>query len=131
MNNCRGTCRLCDRKIISTAVTFANGNLTINIPDGNYQRNCRYCIVVAQAIPTATTIEAPVYVTIGAGTTLYPFNRCDGTQATACQIRSRTRYAMCVQTTDSGGSFRMIGGLPCAPDNALTALPVQAVTSEG
>ncbi|MGM9682558.1 MAG: hypothetical protein ACI3XQ_03070, partial [Eubacteriales bacterium] len=75
--SCKNVCRLCDRLIISSAVTFTGGNLIINIPAGSY-RNCeKYCIVIAQAIPATATINAPVYITIGTGTTLYPLtNRC-------------------------------------------------------
>ncbi|MDE6833919.1 MAG: hypothetical protein K2J39_06730 [Ruminococcus sp.] len=29
---------------------------------------CKYCIVIAQKIPTTTTINAPVVITIGTGT---------------------------------------------------------------
>ncbi len=69
---CKPVCRLCDRLIISQAVTFTDGTLIINLPAGAYN-NCRkYCIVIAQAIPAATTINAPVVITIGAGTEQYP-----------------------------------------------------------
>ena len=54
--SCKNVCRLCDRLIISSAVTFTAGTgLIINIPEGSYQDGCKYCIVVAQAIPDATT----------------------------------------------------------------------------
>ena len=36
--------KLCKRLIISTAVTFADGTLTINIPDGYYANGEKYCI---------------------------------------------------------------------------------------
>ena len=61
-------CRLCDRLIISQTVTFTAPNLIINLPAGSYQNCERYCIVVAQAIPEATTINAPVFISIGDGT---------------------------------------------------------------
>lgn len=127
MNRSRkATCRLCDRQIISTGVNFTGGNLVINLPDGVYMRGCKYCIVVAQSIPAVTTINAPVYFTIGADTAMYPLLRCNCNQATACQIRSRTQYSVCVDTTATGGSFRMLGKLPCAPSNALQSLPAVA-----
>ena len=132
MARCKmAACRLCDDKILSTAVTFADGNLVIALPDGTYARGCRYCIVVAQAIPAETTIGAPVYFTIGADTTLYPLMRCDCNQATACQIRARTQYVVRVDTTATGGAFRALGKLPCAPDNALDSLPVAAAAGGG
>ena len=115
-------CRLCDRLIISQAVTFTAPNLIINLPAGAYQSCERYCIVVAQAIPEATTINAPVFITIGDGTELYPLNRCNGVQATASGIRTRTRYATRVSTTATGGAFRLLGRICCYPTNNLTSI---------
>lgn len=120
---CKNVCRLCDRLIISTAVTFTAGTgLIINIPTGSYNDCERYCIVVAQAIPDETTITSPVFITIGTGTELYPLNRCDGTQVTAAEIRTRTKYATRVSTTSTGGAFRLLGRLCGARDNNLTAI---------
>ena len=90
---CKNVCRLCDRLIISQAVTFAAGTLTINLPEGSYANGCKYCIVVAQAIPPETTITAPVVVTIGDGTEEYPLVGCNCAQLVACQVRTRTKYA--------------------------------------
>ena len=115
-------CRLCDRLIISQAVTFTAPNLIINLPAGAYQNCERYCIVVAQAIPDATTINAPVFITIGDGTELYPLNRCNGVQATASGIRTRTRYATRVSTTATGGAFRLLGKICCYPTDNLTSI---------
>lgn len=123
MRSCNRSCRLCDRIVISSAVTFTGGNLVINLPAGNYGDCCRYCIVVAQAIPATSTINAPVFITIGTGTTLYPLNKCNCAQATACSIRTRTRYPVRVITTANGGSFRLLCEIPCAPNNALASLP--------
>lgn len=115
-------CRLCDRLIISQAVTFTAPNLIINLPAGAYQNCERYCIVVAQSIPDATTINAPVFITIGDGTELYPLNRCNGVQATASGIRTRTRYATRVATTATGGAFRLLGKICCYPTDNLTSI---------
>lgn len=115
-------CRLCDRLIISQAVTFTAPNLIINLPAGAYQSCERYCIVVAQAIPEATTINAPVFISIGDGTELYPLNRCNGVQATASGIRTRTRYATRVSTTATGGAFRLLGKICCYPTDNLTSI---------
>lgn len=122
MSKCKAVCQLCDRLIISTAVTFADGTLTINIPAGSYQDGCKYCIVVAQAIPAATTITAPVVITIGTGTEEYPLNNQCCAQLTAAALRTRTRYAVRVSTTPTGGSFNLIGKACCTPDNNLTAI---------
>lgn len=119
---CKPTCRLCDRLILSQAVTFADGTLTINLPAGAYQNGCKYCIVVAQAIPAATTINAPVVVTIGTGTEQYPLtNRCCA-QLTACAIRTRTRYSTVVSTTPTGGTFKLLGNACPCPTNNLTSI---------
>lgn len=106
---CKNKCRLCDRLIISTAVAFTGGNLVITIPAGAYNDNCKYCIVVAQAIPATTTINAPVVIQIGTGTQLYPVTRCDCAPLTACAIKTRTRYSMRVETTATSGIFRFLG----------------------
>ena len=65
---CKTSCQLCKRLVISQAVTFADGVLTINIPAGTYKNGEKYCIVIAQTIPETATINAPVVVTIGTGT---------------------------------------------------------------
>ena len=95
---CLTVCKLCNRLIISTAVTFTAPNLIITIPAGSYEDGEKYCIVVAQTIPAETTITAPVFIQIGDGTELYPLDRCDCSQATACNIRTRTRYSTRVVT---------------------------------
>ena len=121
--SCKNVCRLCDRLIISTAVTFTAGTgLIITIPEGSYSDGCKYCIVVAQTIPDTTTITAPVFIQIGAGTELYPLNKCDCTQATACSIRTRTKYATKVETSATTGIFKLLGKVCCAPNNNLTAI---------
>lgn len=119
---CKNVCKLCDRLVISQAVTFADGTLTINIPAGSYGDGCKYCIVVAQAIPAETTITAPVVITIGDGTVTYPLTDGCCAQLTACAIRTRTRYAVRVATTPTGGTFKLLGRACCAPNNALAAI---------
>ena len=123
---CKGNCELCPRLIISSAVSFTAGNLEINIPTGTYNNGCKYCIVVAQSIPTTATVGAPVYVTIGTDTTLYPLNKCDCSQATVCSMRTRTKYPVVVMTTGTGGSFKLLRKICCAPANNLASLPVAA-----
>lgn len=129
---CKNVCRLCDRLIISTAVTFTAGTgLIINIPAGSYGDNCKYCIVVAQTIPDDTTITSPVFITIGDGTELYPLNQCDGAQVTANQIRTRTKYATRVSTTATGGAFNLIGRICGSLDNGLAAIDGTAPVADG
>lgn len=128
---CKAVCKLCDRLVISQAVTFADGVLTINLPAGSYANGCKYCIVVAQTIPAATTITAPVEITIGTGTETYPLlgNCCQ--QLTACSIRTRTRYATKVVTDAAGGSFRLLGRAACSPNYALTSIDGTAPVEGG
>ena len=120
---CNNVCKLCDNLIISTAVTFTAGTgLVITIPEGSYSDGCKYCIVVAQSIPDATTITAPVFIQIGTGTELYPLNKCDCTQATACSIRTRTKYSTRVETSATTGVFKLLGKVACSPNNNLVAI---------
>ena len=120
---CKNVCRLCDKLILSTATTFTAGTgLIITIPEGAYNDGCKYCIVVAQTIPAETTITAPVFIQIGDGTELYPLNKCDCTQATACSIRTRTKYSTRVETSATTGVFKLLGNIPCSPNNNLTAI---------
>lgn len=124
-------CKLCDRLIISQAVTFTAPNLIINLPAGAYQNCEKYCIVVAQAIPDATTINALVFISIGDGTELYPLNQCNGVQATASGIRTRTRYATKVTTTATGGAFQLLGKICCYPTDNLTSIDGTAPAAAG
>lgn len=122
MANCKPVCRLCDNLVISQNVTFTGGNLIINLPAGSYGDNCKFCIVVAQAIPAATTINAPVFVTIGTGTQQYPLMRKNCRQATACNIHTRAKYCTCVETTPTGGLFRLLGNVCCCQNNSLRSI---------
>lgn len=120
---CRNVCRLCDNLVLSTAVTFTAGTgLVITIPEGSYNNGDKYCIVVAQTIPADTTITAPVFIQIGTGTELYPLDKCDCSQITACGIRTRTKYSTRVSTTPTGGVFKLLGKACCTPNNNLSAI---------
>lgn len=119
---CKPVCSLCRHLVLSNSVTFADGNLIINLPAGSYNNCEKYCIVVAQAIPDTTTINAPVVITIGTGTVQYPLTTKNCRQVTACGIRTRTRYSTCVVTNATGGTFRMLGQPCCSPNNQLTSI---------
>ena len=112
--SCKTICRLCDKLVISQAVNYSAAyGLIINIP-------------------AAATINAPVFITIGTGTQLYPLNRADCTQATACNLRTRTRYSTRISTTATGGAFKLLGRPCCAPSNALASIDGTApATNEG
>lgn len=132
---CKPVCRLCNHLVISQAVTFTGGNLIINLPAGAYNNCEKYCIVVAQAIPATTTINAPVVITIGTGTQQYPLTTKNCRQVTACGIRTRTRYSTCVETSATTGTFRMLGQPCCTPNNQLISIngtaPVAAPAEGG
>lgn len=126
---CKPVCRLCPRLVISQAVTFSGGNLIVNLPAGSYLNGEKYCIVIAQAIPSTATINAPVVITIGTGTQQYPLTRSNCAQVTACGVRTRTRYSVCVSTTATGGTFKMLGQPCCAPNNQLVSINGTAPTT--
>lgn len=109
MRYCGYVKRLCPRLVFSDSVTFTTPNLIIDLPAGVYNDGQQYCVVVTDAIPADTVREAPVYFTIGGGAVLYPFVSRDGTQLTERNIDTRTRYSVCVNTTATGGSFRLMG----------------------
>lgn len=128
---------LCENLIISQNVTYSNGQLIINIPAGSYENDEKYCIVVGQAIPSATTIVSQVVITIGTGTTAYPLVNSDCTNVIASQIHSRTRYSVRVHTNIQSGVFKLIGPINncCQCTSAAAALPIAkistAATEEG
>lgn len=128
--SCQNVCKLCKNLIISTAVAFdaTTNTLNITIPNNGY-RNCeKVCIVVAQTIPVATTINALVNIVIDG--TSFPLQRYNCTQITACEIRARNKYSTRVVTNTVSGVFRLIGkNYYCCPDN-LDVLPVTVTTEE-
>lgn len=131
---CKPSCRLCNNLIISQSVTVitvdGTDTLVIDLPAGTYGDCCKYCIVIAQAIPATATINMPVAFSIGGvTTTVYPFVRCNCSQITACGIRTRTRYSTIVSTTATGGVFKSLGGISCCPNNNLRSLPVPTVAA--
>lgn len=126
--SCKNICRLCNRFIISQSVTYASGVLTVNIPEGSYANCGKYCLVIAQAIPADAIIGAPVVITIGDGTVNYPLLRCNGTQLLAGALRTRTKYPAIVQTTQTGGSFRLLDKTCCQPNNNLASINGDAPT---
>lgn len=131
---CKPSCKLCDKLIISQSVTVVTvdgtDTLVIDLPARFYGDSCKYCIIIAQTIPTTATIAMPVAFSIGGDTTtVYPFVRCDCSQITACGIRTRTRYSTRVSTNAVGGVFKSLGGTCACPTNNLESLPVPATTA--
>lgn len=129
MSECKNICKLCNRLIISRSVTVVTVNgvdtLVIDLPLRAYNNCEKYCIIVAQAIPTTATILMPVAFSInGVTTTVYPLTRCDCTQVTACGIRTRTKYSTRVIISGNTGVFRLLGNVCCYPQTNASSLPV-------
>lgn len=128
---CVKNCKLCDKFILSQSITFSGGNLVVNLPQNVYGNCQKYCIVLAQSIPTTTTINAPVVFTIGTGTTQYPFVNCDCTPVLASQVRTRRVYPTRVNTAVNSGVFKYIGKCPL-PSRATVAagsIPTSTTTA--
>ena len=129
--NCKNVCKLCDRLVISEEIAFDGTSLVVNLPAGSYNNNEKYCIILAQTIPATTTINAPVVFTIGDGDVEYPLvNRCCR-PVTACGVRTRTKYSVCVQTTPTTATFRMLGNPSCQPNNNLRSVDGTLPTEAG
>ena len=128
---CVKNCKLCNKFILSQSITFSGGNLIVNLPQNVYGNCQKYCIVLAQSIPTATTINAPVVFTIGTETTQYPFVNCDCTPVSASQVRTRRVYATRVNTAVNSGVFKYIGKcpLPCRATVAAGSIPTPTTTA--
>ena len=127
MSDCVRNCKLCDKFILSQAITFDGTSLVVNLPANSYGNCQKYCIVLAQSIPETTLINAPVVFTIGTGTVQYPFVNCDCTPIYASQVRTRRIYATRVNTAVNDGVFKYIGKC-CLPSNATTlvqSIPVE------
>lgn len=107
---CTRDCKLCRNLVLSTAIAFTGGNLIITLPAGTFINGCKRCIVLAQAIPDTTTINAPVFITID-GTTTYPLNTRCCSQVVASQLRTRCIYPTRVNTSGTG-SFTILRDLP-------------------
>ena len=69
--SCKPVCTLCDRLVISQAVTFAGGTLTVNIPAGTeeYPLTNKSCAqVTACALRTRTRYSVVVSTSATGGT---------------------------------------------------------------
>ena len=125
---CNNICKLCSRLVISQSISFTGGNLVVNLPAGSYNNCGKYCIVLAQSIPTTTTISAPVVFTIGDGTEQYALVNKSCKPVTACGVRTRTRYSTVVETTSTTAIFKMLGKPCCQPNNDLQSVNGTAPT---
>lgn len=132
MRYCGYIKRLCPQLVFSESVTFTAPNLIIDLPAGAYNNCQRYCVVITDAIPADTTREAPVFFTIGGGAVLYPFVDCNGNQLTERSIDTRTRYSVVVNTTATGGAFKLLGrACVLTPNSNLAAIDGTAPAEGG
>lgn len=104
---------LCKRLVITQSITYNSGVLTINIPAGAYGNGEKYCLVLAQDIPSDTIINAAVVVTIGDSATTYPLLNCNCTNVSPAQLTTRTRYSVRVYTGIQSGVFKLLGPTKC------------------
>ena len=120
---CKNICKLCPRFIISTGVSLdTSGNIVITIPAGSYVNNQKYCLVIAQSIPAGATISAQVFVQPVGSANTYPLVRRNCKPATACTIKTRTKYSTVVETTAASGIFRMCGNACCTEADSLASI---------
>ena len=122
MSECIQDCRLCDKFILSQSIVYnaTVNQLIVDLPAGSYRNYQKYCIVLAQSIPTDTTINAQVVFTIGGDqTVVYPFLNKNCTPIYASQVRTRRLYPTRVNTAVNSGVFKYIGNC-CLPSNATT-----------
>lgn len=132
MGECIKNCRACPKLVISTAVTFTDDTLVIDLPAGNYGNECKYCILIAQELPDTATITAPVVFTIGGDTTTtYPFLNSDCTPILASQVSTMSLYSTRVNTSVGTGVFKYIGKckLPCISTTVIQSIPVPTTTT--
>lgn len=137
---CSSVSYLCNNIVLSQAVTFTAAagttpaTLAIDLPAGSYANCEKYCIVIAQEIPAATTINANVVITIGGDATVtYPLVNCNGTNVQAAALTTRTRYATRVATNVGSGVFKLLSNINCNNCRCNTgspALPITTATPE-
>ena len=131
MYNCNGNCnKLCPRFIPTVSITVVTvdgtDTLVLDIPAGTYLNDERYCIIIVQTIPDTATVNMPVAISIGGDTTtVYPLI-CHKTclQATASQVKTRTKYCTKVRTDNTSGVFVAGSGLRMYCPDVLASLPV-------
>lgn len=109
--------KLCQNFILSTSVTVVGTDLVVNVPTLPCNKGC---LVIAQAIPDAATINMPVVITVGDGTTQYALvDRC-GVQVSAGRLDIRTRYAYKFISANTQSIFKICGSR--CPYNAIPGI---------
>lgn len=124
---CIKNCKLCKRFILSTAINYdaATNTVIVGLPANTFENCQRYCIVLAQTLPEAATINAQVVFTIGTNPTQYPFVNKNCVPVYISQVRTRRIYPIKVNTTINEGVFKYVGNcpLPCANRAVSDSLP--------
>ena len=114
--------KLCPHFVVTTAVAFTDGNLVLTLPDTvTYGDREKFCIVIGQTIPAATTLNAPVVAVIGAGTEQFDVLRC-GVPVVSQQVAVRTIYPVIVRTSTTTGSLNVLRELPRVDSTTLNSL---------
>ena len=114
--------KLCPHFVVTTAVAFTDGNLVLSLPDTvTYGDREKFCIVIGQTIPAATTLNAPVVAVIGAGTEQFGVLRC-GVPVVSQQVAVRTIYPVIVRTSTTTGSLNVLRELPRVDSTTLNSL---------
>ena len=96
------------RSITAEALTFADGTLTINVPQMTFNSGCPYFLRIEDEIPAETTIGADVVITIGDGTVEYPLVGFRGAQLTAEYLRSGYSYPITLINSGANGAFKLL-----------------------
>lgn len=111
---CTRNCKLCDNLVLSTAINYdtATNTVIVGLPANTFGNCQKYCIVLAQTIPEAATINSQVVFTVGTNPTQYPFLNKNCIPVYATQIRTRRIYPVKVSTTINEGVFKYVGNCP-------------------
>lgn len=124
---CIRNCKLCNNLILSTAINYdtATNTVIVGLPANTFGNCQKYCIVLAQTIPEAATINSQVVFTVGTNPTQYPFLNKNCVLVYATQIRTRRIYPVKVSTTINNGVFKYVGNcpLPCVNRTVSDNLP--------
>ena len=123
---CIRNCKLCNKLVLSTAINYdaTTDRVLVGLPADVFENCQKYCIVLAQAIPTTATINSQVFFTVGTNPAQYPFVDKCCVPVYATQIRTRKIYSVKVNTSVNAGVFKYVGNcLPSANRAVSNSLP--------
>lgn len=112
-------------------VTFADGTLTINLPQRAYNSGFPYCLRLDEAIPDTATIGSEVVITIGTGTVEYPLLDFKGIPVTAERLRTGYSYPVAVVGNGTSAAFRLLAPLCYPTFNAAISIDGTDPAEEG